>query len=123
LVLPIITFALRILPRTADPILARFLQWGLRFGQPPFGIELVADCQGQHAGENAQIQLRLDHEDGYAMTAAPVVACLMQALAGSIARPGLHRQALIVDPDRFLEDIARMGIRVSQKGSGLPVFS
>jgi saccharopine dehydrogenase (NAD+, L-lysine-forming) len=123
LVLPIITLALRILPRTADPVLARFLQWGLQFGRPPFGIELVADCQGQHAGETAQLQLRLSHEDGYVMTAAPVVACLIQAFDGDIVRPGLHRQALIVDPDRFLKDIARMGIRVSEKGASLPALS
>ena len=123
LVLPLITLGLRVLPRTADPLLTSFLQWGLRFGHPPYGIELVADCQGKCGEETAQIQLRLDHEDGYAMTAAPVVACLLQALSASIKHPGLYRQALIVDPDQFLEDIERMGIRASKKGSGLPAFS
>ena len=45
-------------------------------------------------------------------TAIPVVACLLQYLDGSIRKPGLWLQANIVEPNRFMEDMKRMGIDV-----------
>lgn len=112
LILPLITLGVRTLPRSADRLLARLLRWGLRFGKPPFGIELVAECSGLKNGKPAGFQLRMSHEDGYVITAVPVVACLMQVFDGSIALPGLHRQAMIVEPARFFEDIRKMGVLI-----------
>jgi saccharopine dehydrogenase (NAD+, L-lysine-forming) len=56
----------------------------------------------------------MTHEDGYVFTAIPAVACLMQLLDESARRPGLHWQAHIVAPDRFLADMARMGIDIQE---------
>jgi hypothetical protein len=109
LALPLITMGVRLLPSSFDPVFARLLRWSLKFGKPPFGIELVADCRGQKDGAPHQTRLRIAHTDGYALTAIPVVACLLQIFDGEISSPGAHRQALAVHPRRFLEDIHRMG--------------
>ncbi|MFZ2900893.1 MAG: saccharopine dehydrogenase NADP-binding domain-containing protein [Saprospiraceae bacterium] len=112
LILPLITLGVRTLPRSADRLLARLLRWGLRFGKPPFGIELVAECSGLKDGKPAGFQLRMSHDDGYVITAVPVVACLMQVFDGAITQPGLHRQAMVVEPARFFEDIRKMGVLI-----------
>ena len=54
----------------------------------------------------------LYHEDGYAFTAIPAAACLLQILDQTSRRPGLWLQALIVDPDRLMVDMERMGIQI-----------
>ena len=118
LILPIIMLGVRLLPRSWDRLLARLLVWGLQFSRPPFGIDLVADCFGQKDGENAHIRIRLSHEDGYVMTAVPIVACLIQAIEGDLLQPGLWRQAMLVEPVRFLQDIEQMGITISKKETG-----
>jgi hypothetical protein len=57
---------------------------------------------------------------GYVLTAVPVVACLLQYLNGSCRRPGVWRQAAIVDPERLLQDIERMGVSVEIIGNAPP---
>jgi saccharopine dehydrogenase (NAD+, L-lysine-forming) len=59
-----------------------------------------------------QLRITLSHEDGYLLTAVPVVACLLQYLKSTIRQPGLWFQANIVEPKEFLEDMKRMGIQV-----------
>ncbi|MBK8489698.1 MAG: saccharopine dehydrogenase NADP-binding domain-containing protein [Saprospirales bacterium] len=112
LVLPIVTLGVRLLPRSVDRLLAKFLTWGLQFSRPPYGIDLIADCTGRKNGEEVRFRIRLSHEDGYVITAVPVVACLMQVLDNTIRKPGLWRQAIIVEPVRFLEEVERMGVAV-----------
>lgn len=115
LVLPVVMLGVYLLPRSWDRLLARLLTWGLQFSRPPYGIDLVADCLGRKNGAYIQFGIRLSHEDGYVITAVPVVACLMQVFDNTIRKPGLWRQANIVEPVRFLQDLERMGIAVSRK--------
>lgn len=113
LILPFLMLGIQILPRSWDPFLAKLLVWGFKFSRPPFGIEMVAECAGRKDGKAVHIRVKLAHEDGYVMTAIPVVACLLQFLDGSIAGPGLVRQALAVEPIRFMKDLEKMGILVT----------
>jgi hypothetical protein len=55
----------------------------------------------------------LADEDGYEITAIPLVACALQLLDGSIRRPGLHTMGSAVDPQRLLDDMRRLGLQVS----------
>ena len=62
---------------------------------------------------NFGMQVIISHPDGYLFTAIPVAACLLQYLDGSIDRPGLWMQALVVEPTRFMTDMQRMGIMMA----------
>ena len=107
--LPLITVGLFLSPRSWQSFWYRLFHWGLRFSRPPFpGVRL--DLEARNAERS--IHLRLFHPDAYAMTSIPVVACFLQWKAGLIREPGLHYQALVVEPTRFLEDMGRMGVEV-----------
>jgi saccharopine dehydrogenase (NAD+, L-lysine-forming) len=96
----------------------RLLLWGLRsFTPPPYGTLLQLEAKGGSGAELQHLRLTVAHPDGYLMTAAPMVACMMQMLDGTARRPGLHLQALLVDPERLLQDLQRMGVEVIVNGS------
>jgi hypothetical protein len=91
--------------------------WGLKsFTKPPYGTLLKLEADGEKDGQQAHAELVLAHSDGYVFTAIPAVACLLQILDGSACKPGIHMQALVVDPVRFLEDMKRMGIEIKEVG-------
>jgi uncharacterized OB-fold protein len=54
----------------------------------------------------------LTEENAYVATAIPIVAALLQILDGSARRPGVHVMGHIVDPERHLKDMERMGMKV-----------
>jgi len=56
-----------------------------------------------------------NYEDSYVITAAPAVACLLPYLEGNLRKPGLWRQATLVEPVRFFEDLARFGVQVKME--------
>ena len=56
-------------------------------------------------------RLRVTHPDAYFITAAPVVAALLQYIDGR-RPPGLYTQAAFVEPVRFVEDLRSMGVQV-----------
>jgi saccharopine dehydrogenase (NAD+, L-lysine-forming) len=58
-----------------------------------------------------EVEARIEHEDGYELTAIPVVALLMQY--DQIRRPGLHMMGHLADPGRLFEDMQRMGVQVT----------
>ncbi|MGD8856541.1 MAG: saccharopine dehydrogenase NADP-binding domain-containing protein [Chloroflexota bacterium] len=110
---PLVMAALKLWPLRAKRPMGRLMLWGLRtFGKPPYGTLLKAEARGQKDGQARAIDLILYHQDGYAFTAIPAAACLLQYLDGSIRRPGLWLQATAVEPGRFMLDMERMGIQI-----------
>lgn len=104
-------------PGAGSRIFGRMLLWGLRgFSRPPYGTLLQLEASGTHHGVPMALRLIVYHQDGYVLTAAPMVACLFQMLDGTARRPGLHCQALLVEPDRMLTDLIRLGIDVEVQG-------
>ena len=116
-IMPIVAVGMKIHAGWKRP-LGRLLLWSLRkFSRPPYGTILRLEARGKKNAEDCQLDLQMTHEDGYVFTAIPAVACLLQLLDGSARQPGLQWQALIVEPERFLADMARMGINIQENES------
>ncbi len=93
--------------------LTRLMVWGMNtFSRPPFGVVFKLEAEGYKDGVPRSVEIVAQHDDGYVFTAIPTVACLLQYLDGSIAKPGLWMMGHIVDPARLLKDMERMGIKV-----------
>lgn len=89
------------------------------------GLRTFGDATGPNvilleaeAADGATLRLRVESDDAYALTAAPVVATLLQW--DHARAPGLGCQALRVDPERLLRDVARLGVAVGDAGPENP---
>jgi saccharopine dehydrogenase (NAD+, L-lysine-forming) len=111
LVSPLALVALRLWPQAALKPMGRLMHWGLKtFSQPPYGTMLRLEAQGVKGGEATAMAVTLYHADGYAFTAIPVVACLLQVLNGAARKPGLWLQAHLVEPNQLMQDMERLGV-------------
>lgn len=110
IVSPLAVIAMKISPRKGLPLAAKLMGWGLnKFSKPPYGTLLKLDSRGIANGRQTSIEIFVSHPDGYMLTAIPMVACLLQYIDGEIRVPGLWYQALVVEPERFMKDIERLG--------------
>ena len=108
--MPIIFLGISIVPKKwAWPFVRLFL-WGSKFTKPPFGVKLVSECSGTKNSQPVNIRIEITNSDEYLLTAAPVVACLLQLLDSDIQQPGLWFQGNLVEPKRFMADIQKMGV-------------
>ncbi|MCZ7398296.1 MAG: saccharopine dehydrogenase NADP-binding domain-containing protein [Candidatus Methanoperedens sp.] len=119
-VFPFIFISLKLFPKVSIKPMSHLMQWSLStFSKPPYGLVLKLEASGEQDGRAKHVEIQLSHKDGTYFTAIPVVACLLQYLDGSIEKPGLWLQANIVEPNRFMQDMKRMGIDVKvQEKSG-----
>lgn len=93
---------------------ARMIAWGTRrFAKPPLTTIVKLEATGRKEARPHRLVVTLEHEDAYVATAIPVVAALLQMLDGSARKPGVHVMGHVVDPERHLEDMERMGMKVS----------
>jgi saccharopine dehydrogenase (NAD+, L-lysine-forming) len=83
-----------------------------RFTKPPYTVRIKLEAEGCVDGAQRRLELLVGHEDGYEITAIPLVACVLQLLDGSIRLPGLRHMGSAVDPHRLLADTKRLGARV-----------
>ena len=114
-VIPVAMAGMRIAPDRLGRPLGRLLHWGLiRFSRPPYGTVLQLD--GNAPGRRPTTLMRISHPDAYSVTAAPTVAAALQILDGTARRPGVHTQAMLVEPTRFFTDQSAMGISVEWLG-------
>ena len=117
---PLVMVGLKLAPRRLLSPLARLQFWSMaHFSRPPYGTVLQLEAAGTRDGAPHALMLRLTHDDAYALTAIPVVACLRQWLAGP-RRPGLWYQGQYVEPEALLYDMARMGVVITTEESGHP---
>lgn len=113
LIMPIGWVGMRTFPHLTERPLGTVLERALiRYSKPPFGTILQLD--GSQAGEEVRPLLRVSHPDAYTLTAAPVVAAVLQMLDPATRRPGVHLQATMVEPTRFFADLAQLGVAVEQ---------
>jgi len=110
---PLVIMILKFAPDKGIPVAAKLMDWGLKsFTSPPYGTILKLESSGEKDGRRIKIDITIKHNDGYMLTAIPIVACLLQYMHGGIKRPGLWYQALIVEPAQYLEDMQRMGANI-----------
>jgi len=111
IVLPLAMFSFKVFPHKAINPMAKLMKWGLiKFSKPPYGTLLKVEASGIKNERLNNIELTIGHEDGYMLTAIPIVATLLQYLDSSFNKPGLYTQAIIVDPNRLLKDMEKIGV-------------
>jgi hypothetical protein len=108
---PIILVGLKIAPKRGIRPLGKLMCWGVNRSKPPYRVVLKVEAAGQLNGRPVQVQARIEHEDGYELTAIPVVALLMQY--EQIRRPGLQMMGHLAEPDRLFADMQQMGVQVT----------
>jgi hypothetical protein len=93
------------------------LLWGCMriFAKPPYLVMLKLESRGVKDSIPRRMEMTLSHSDGYALTAIPVVACLLQYLDGSAKRPGLWMMGYLADPVRLMQDMKRMGVVITEQ--------
>ena len=110
LIIPLAFGLLAVSPEGSRGLIARLMAWGLKHTtHPPYGAVLQMDARGP----GRSLRMTISHTDAYLVTAAPAAACLLQYFDGSIRKPGLWKQATLVEPVRFFDDLARLGLEVN----------
>jgi len=96
--------------------LVKFMQWSYKnLSRPPYGVALKVNASGQKDGKPKAVEVMLYDADGYGLTAIPVVATLKQYLDGSAKKPGLWFMGLLSEPQRLMQAMECMGVKVRTK--------
>jgi len=112
LITPIVMAGLKIAPKRGLTPLGKLMWWGMQQSPPPYVVALKVEAKGLKNGQQAQVEVRIEHVDGYELTAIPVVAYLLQYLDESARRPGLHMMGQLAEPMRLFDDMQKMGVRI-----------
>ena len=107
---PIIMMGLKLAPKRGIRPLGKLMWWAMNRSRPPYRVILKVEATGQINGRPVQVEASIEHEDGYELTAIPVVAFLMEY--NQIRQPGLHMMGHLAEPSCLFNDMERMGVRV-----------
>jgi saccharopine dehydrogenase (NAD+, L-lysine-forming) len=108
---PIVMVGLKLAPKRGIRPLGRLMWWAMNQSKPPYRVVLKVEATGQFRGRPAQVEASIEHEDGYELTAIPVVALLMQY--DKVRQHGLHMMGHLAEPDCLFRDMEQMGVRVT----------
>ncbi|MGE5378858.1 MAG: saccharopine dehydrogenase NADP-binding domain-containing protein [Bacteroidota bacterium] len=108
---PIIMVGLKIAPKRGIRPLGKLMWWGVNLSKPPYRVVLQVEAEGQLNGSLARVQARIEHEDGYELTAIPVVAFLKQY--ERVRKPGLHMMGHLAEPELLFDEMQKMGVQVT----------
>lgn len=112
-VFPLATIVKKIFKNLFAGSLTKLFIWGIRtFSKPPFGVIMKLEAEGLKNGESKKLSVILRHTNAYMFTAIPIVACLLQYIDGTIAKPGLWYMGHIVNPKRLFKDMEKMGVQI-----------
>ncbi len=112
IITPLVFIGIKLAPKRGLRPLGRLIWWSMGLTKPPYMVALLVEAKGQLDGKQAEVHVRIAHEDGYELTAIPVVACLQQYLDGTAHKKGIHMMGHIADPVRLLDDMQKMGVQV-----------
>jgi saccharopine dehydrogenase-like NADP-dependent oxidoreductase len=108
----LVMLGLKLAPRRGLRPMGKLMWWSMtKLSKPPYKVALMVEAKGLDNGTPVQVRARVEDEDGYELTAIPVVALLMQY--DQVRRPGLHMLGHLAEPKRLFEDMQHMGVRVS----------
>ncbi|HKJ70054.1 MAG TPA: hypothetical protein VKA68_19030, partial [bacterium] len=115
-IITLLVFAgLKLAPRRGVRPLGKLMWWAMQtFPKPPYRVVLRVEATGDKDGKPVQFETSVSHPDGYALTAIPVVACVLQYLDGSARRAGVWMMGHLVNPARLFEDMGRIGAQVTR---------
>lgn len=108
---PIVMLGLKIAPRRGIRPLGKLTRWTMGLSKPPYRVVLKVEATGFRRDKLVRVEASVGHEDGYELTAIPVVALLKQY--DYIRQPGLHMMGHLADPDCLFQDMERMGAKVT----------
>jgi hypothetical protein len=83
-----------------------------KFTKPPYTTTLSIEAVGEVKNHLQKTRIMISHDNGFIATAIGAVAGILQLLDGSIKEPGVTIMGHGVNPDRYLEDIQRLGMDV-----------
>ena len=112
LITPIVMLGLKLAPAKLMTPLGKLMWWGMQQSPPPFIVALKVEAKGVKNGQPVQFHARIEHTDGYELTAIPVVAFLKQYLDRSARVPGLHMMGQLAEPIRLFKDMQKMGVTI-----------
>jgi len=113
LVMPIIMITQKIKKGLATRLLLKLFAWGVNtFSSPYQGLVFLNEAEGMKDGKKIKVRIIAEHDDAYLFTAIAVVACIKQYLDGAL-HPGLWMMGHVVDEKRLMEDMGKMGIKIS----------
>ena len=107
---PIVMVGLKVAPKRGIRPLGKLMWWAMNQSKPPYRVVLKVEATGQLNGRRVRVEASLEHEDGYELTAIPVVALLMQY--DKVRRPGLHMMGHLAEPHCLFQAMEQMGVRV-----------